>query len=399
MKKVVLILTILTNIVFVSCHSDDDSGEKGVVAPPSYVYERDGESTVDYSGQITRLDMHSQLKSAVSSANTSGDITLTKLQAMFDHQEGNLDFEDGIVFTAAELNASSKQIKSKTGAKVSYQSDVQDYFVDWFTEVVANKNPSTMASQGAAGYMDRTTDGSKRILVDAGGFEYTQVISKGLMGALELDQMVNNYLSDAQLDVENNTNEEGKDYTKMEHHWDEAFGYVSLDLNALSLSEPASDATDRFWGEYIYSVDGTIAGEGIKDRIMTAFLTGRQAIHVKNYEVRDEQATILKQELSLVCALKAVNYLLGGRANALAVDPQDKANAFHALAEGHGFIYALQFTNDGTDTPYFSRSEVENMLATLEGNGGLYNSNIETVIDNLANQIATKFGFTASDAL
>ena len=41
------------------------------------------------------------------------------------------------------------------------------------------------------------------------------------------------------------------------------------------------------------------------------------------------------------------------------------ADAFHALSEGYGFIMSLQFTNDGNDNPYFSKAEVDAMLAKM----------------------------------
>lgn len=400
MKSRILFIAIAGTMLFSSCEEDT----KEVNAPSTYEFTKDNVSSVSYGGQQTRLDMHNQLKSAVSSA-TSNTIELSTLNSMYNHQANDNDFTDGVVFDAATLNASSKNLASKSGASTTYAEDVKVQFNDWFTGAATNSNSTSEASHGLAGYMDRKADGSKKILVDANGLEYTQLVSKSLMGAVELDQIVNGYLTASKLEVENNKNEDGKSYTKMEHHWDEAFGYTALNINAknyTTLDEvPADelDAVDRFWGEYIYGVNTSTAGNGIKDKIMNAFLKGRAAIVAKVYDVRDEQATIIKKELSKVCAIRAVYYLAKGKPNVKATNVNDKAGAFHALSEGYGFVYGLQFTNDGTNKPYFSKSEVDEMLSIFTSNGGLYSSSIETDIDALASKIATKFGFKVEDAL
>lgn len=398
-------MAILTSMLFVSCEPGTDpiDGPADVIMPSSYKYVRGGNSTVSYEGQIIRLDMHTLLKETIGSSKDTS-LKLSSLQGMFEHQAGKEDFSDGPANSASVLNASGKQIANKSGVSVSYHADVKSQFIAWFTSVADNSNPSKMAVKGTSGYLDRKADGSKKILVDKNGFEYSQVISKSLMGALELDQIVNVYLSDSKLNVENKKNEDGKGFTKMEHHWDEAFGYSALHKNALNLTGDQLKKLEkvkvyrRFWGGYIYAVDSGVAGSGIKNEIIKAYLTGRQAIHVKNYDVRDKQATIIKKALSKVCAIRAVHYLVAGKSNVLSTNAQEKAGAFHELSEAYGFIYGLQFTNNGTGKSYFSKSEVDGMLNKFKANGGLYNADIESVIDNLADKISAKFGFDKAKA-
>ena len=74
----------------------------------------------------------------------------------------------------------------------------------------------------------------------------------------------------------------------------------------------------------------------------------------KDYNERDRQADIIRENISEVVGVRAVYYLQAGK------DMTDKAKAFHALSEGVGFIYSLQFTRKpGTDAPYFSKNEVD----------------------------------------
>ncbi|MCD8404734.1 DUF4856 domain-containing protein [Tenacibaculum dicentrarchi] len=403
MKKVILSIFAVSALLMTSC-SDEKDPIKEVKAPSTYTFSRDAKSTVSYSGQQTRLDMHTQLKSALGKASTEV-VDADKLNAMFNHKEKATDFADGLVFKASDLNASSKNISGATAYSKTYKEDVKVFLNSIFTETAKNSGKKeVLASKGVAGIMNRKADGSKKILVDANGFEYVQVFSKSLMGAMELDQIVNKYLSSDKLNVENEKNKEGKNYTEMEHHWDEAFGYSALSNNALAIADKAAlkagdyAANYRFWGGYIYSADASEAGKGVKDRLMNAFLKGRQAIVDKNYPARDEQATIIKKELSLVCAIRAAHYLDAGIANVNSTDdPQAQAGAFHELSEGLGFVYSLQFTNNGSDKPYFSKTEVDEMITKLKAKGGLYQDNIGAVLKELSEKVAKKFGFTIAE--
>ncbi|MCD8407810.1 DUF4856 domain-containing protein [Tenacibaculum dicentrarchi] len=403
MKKVILSIFAVSALLMTSC-SDEKDPIKEVKAPSTYTFSRDAKSTVSYSGQQTRLDMHTQLKSALGKASTEV-VDADKLNAMFNHKEKATDFADGLVFKASDLNASSKNISGATAYSKTYKEDVKVFLNSIFTETAKNSGKKeVLASKGVAGIMNRKADDSKKILVDANGFEYVQVFSKSLMGAMELDQIVNKYLSSDKLNVENEKNKEGKNYTEMEHHWDEAFGYSALSNNALAIADKAAlkagdyAANYRFWGGYIYSADASEAGKGVKDRLMNAFLKGRQAIVDKNYPARDEQATIIKKELSLVCAIRAAHYLDAGIANVNSTDdPQAQAGAFHELSEGLGFVYSLQFTNNGSDKPYFSKTEVDEMITKLKAKGGLYQDNIGAVLKELSEKVAKRFGFTIAE--
>ena len=86
-----------------------------------------------------------------------------------------------------------------------------------------------------------------------------------------------------------------------------------------------------------------------------------------NYEERDAQAAIIKQNLSKVVAQKAVDYLEGAAEDVASLN----ADYFHGLSEGYGFIVSLQFTNDGTGNAYMTHQECMDMVAALEAGNGL----------------------------
>ena len=84
-------------------------------------------------------------------------------------------------------------------------------------------------------------------------------------------------------------------------------------------------------------------------------------------------------------AYKTVDYLNGYMTKIAA---GNTADAFHALSEAYGFVMGLQFTNDGTDNPYFSNSEVNAFLTLMDNFWTVQNSDLEAIRD----KVKTKFG-------
>jgi len=319
---------------------------KTVETPTEFTYLINGSSTVSYGGQTARLNMASEMMNALADPTTTSEA----LMGMFENS-GNY-FSDGT------LNTSTKQIKSKTASYSSSttQMAIHTSFNTWFTDYATNVAPivgtTTMASSGSAGMV-----GNREL--NAKGMEYDQIVAKSLIGALCLDQVVNGYLSEVKIGdaVDNSDRTEG--HTSMEHHWDEGFGYV---YGKFGPDNIAGDlATDGLLGKYLNKYDdySTIVFE--------AFKRGRQAITQNCSTVRDEQAQIIKETLSIVVATRAESYLR----DAAAADDLS-ADYFHALSEAYGFILSLQFTYTADGTPYFSNTEVNTMLASLEAGSGFW---------------------------
>ena len=64
------------------------------------------------------------------------------------------------------------------------------------------------------------------------------------------------------------------------------------------------------------------------------------------------------------------------------------ADAFHALSEGYGFIMSLQFTNDGNDAPYFTKSEVDAMLSKLSNFWTVNNSDLTSMVSQIKSKMS-----------
>ena len=330
------------------------------------------------------------------SATKDETATAEQLQNMFDHKENAQDYSD------ASLNASNKSVRSKTAASYDYfntnatdASAIKSQFDGWISAQVTEVFPNWTAdaAAGQAGKIQEAGGGSTRY-VNAKGLEYNQALAKSLIGGLMTDQMLNNYLGTGVLDAGENTVDNDnetlsgdKNYTTMEHKWDEAFGY-------LYGAEP--DATnpelgvDSFLNKYLARVEGDPDFTGIAANIYNAFKMGRAAIVAKNYEVRDQQAEIIREEVSKIIGVRAVYYLQQGKGNL----ESDKASAFHDLSEGFGFIYSLQFTRKpGTTSPYLSKAQVDDFISQLEAGNGFWDVTAET-LDAMSDAIAAEFDFT-----
>lgn len=400
-----LLVVVLAAFTFMSCVNDSND-DPTIDEPATYEFTRDGQSTVSFTGQTTRLQMGAELFGAMTDFGNSTEELLLQM-----YQNQTADGGDADPYANAELNNATKNIKSKVAASEDYFSsnttvsaEIKNQFETWISaqvnEVFPNQN--TQAEPGVAGQI---ADGSSTRYVSAEGLEYNQLVNKSLIGALTADQMLNNYLSVSVLDEgtnrEDNTNgvlAEGSSYTNMEHKWDEAYGYLFGTAANKANPVPTIGDDDIFLNKYLGSVNGDEDFGGIAERVFNAFKLGRAAIIAGDYEVRDEQAQIIREEISKVIGIRAVYYLQSGK-NAIDQESPDYGAAFHDLSEGYGFIYSLQFTRvPNTDTPYVTKSEVDAYLNQLLGDGpnGLWDVTPET-LDAITNDIVEAFDFTLEE--
>ncbi|MGM0505822.1 MAG: DUF4856 domain-containing protein [Bacteroidota bacterium] len=401
-----LSLILIAGYLTVSCGTESD-GEPNLNEPPTYSFERNDESSVSFSGQTTRIQMGDELFLAMLDFDNSTEELLLQM-----YRNQNADGSDANPWSDSDLNESDKSIKSKVAASSDYfasnttlGAELKNDFETWISaqinEVFPNRD--VLAQPGIAGQI---AQGSTTRYINGEGLEYDQLVNKSLIGALMADQMLNNYLSTSVLDAgSNRTNnddavtEEGSNYTTMEHKWDEAYGYIyGTSQNPADPNATIGD-DDRFLNKYVGSVAGDEDFETIADDIFNAFKKGRAAIVAGEYEIRDQQADIIREEISTAIGVRAVYYLQAGKRQLAEETPQYGA-AFHSLSEGYGFIYSLQFTRQpGTEQPYLSHNEVTDILDRLLGDGenGLWDVTGET-LDELSTEIADRFDFTIEEA-
>ncbi|MBJ23194.1 MAG: DUF4856 domain-containing protein [Euryarchaeota archaeon] len=382
MKNLNKLWVLFIGVIFIACDEETTDPVITVTPPATYAFERNGTTTVSYGGQSSRLEMAGELSVWLNTPTK----TKTELVNMFDNGAG---------FGNPALAASGKKLGNKTAASSQASSTVKPQFDAMIDDVTSNVfpavNSATDASAGVAGVYTDAGDGGRTVKINGKGHEINQLFTKGLMGALVCDQIIWGYLTAGKLDAGTNkadndagTVVEGKNYTQMEHYWDEGFGYLyGLDTD---ISNSSIEGQDVLVSKYLKKVDGSSL-PGIAQELYDAFKHGRAAIVAGAYDVRDEQAEIVKTKLSHIIGRKAADYLRSGAGK---INDGKWADAHHALSEGWGFILSLQFTkNPTTGAPYYSNSEVNDMLTQIDDFWTVTPANLET----MAAGIESKFGF------
>lgn len=304
-----------------------------IETPQSYTFMRDGVSTVEFPGQTDRLDMLEELKDFLKTADKGAAISEQALLDMFANTNGN----GGGHFS---FN-SNRQLKDKVFAPDLDSRLFEGFFAAAAQASVAGSN-GVEAANGTAGLMVRE-NGGRTVLVDAKGREFTQLIEKGLMGAVFINQIFNTYLTDNRIGpgIENVNLREGKNHTDKEHHLDEAYGYWDAPVDFTSSWPESRKDEDRFWSHYSDVVDNVANGLlGTNSTIQQAYIEARTAIVNNDLIVLDEQRQILYENLELVAAATAVHYI---NLTLRFLNEGNTGEAFHVLSEAWAFTNALRY--------------------------------------------------------
>ena len=378
MKKIVY--TLLAVSMLFACSKDEDSPTPEPTPTPSptptytvpttYTFtDGSGNSTVDFSGQAARLEMALEIVNYAKTANTLGvTVSATTLKSMYANNGYTWIDAPGL-----GLTGSTKQLKDKTaGGDVGVQAIIETYFDS--LEVLSNLNYDNSAQ--AYGQGGVWSNGTKSYLHSGSGIEYKEMVEKALMCAVFMNQMTVNYLGLIASD-DNDNLVSGKNYTNMQHHWDEAYGYFTTGINY------PTDGADRFWGKYTYAREAVL---GSATTISLAFRTGRAAIDNKDYTTRDAQIAIIRNEMEKICAGTAINYLNQAKANI--TNPVVKN---HQLSEAKGLIDGLRYGYNAVSGNGMTSSEINTALTYLVDFENITVSDINALID----LIASKTGLTS----
>jgi len=327
----------------------------------------DGNSSVDFSGQTTRINMMKEMDAYIKTFATA-PLDAGKLKNMYANT--NTPFSD-----AALNSATDKTIISKTAQ--SFSATDADAERNWFNScfdsvATASTFAGQTASAGVAGKLGN-------YLVNSRGFEYGQFIQKGLMGAMMLDQICNVYLGTEKMASDNSTVVSGKNYTQLEHSWDEAYGYLTS--NAVYPSKDPADTTkwlESYLGSYVRQVG---APYGDPSAVFMAFLTGRAAIVNKDINVRDLQIEAIRTALEKAVGTVAISYLNKTKT------ATTEAARFHALSEGIGFVYSLRYAHNAKVNKVKSDELLNTLLGKPNGFWSLTNADLDTVRDQIASAL------------
>ena len=324
LHKLLLLIGLIGFIA--SCDKDDDPIEETEFTCPSgdYCFTRDGENTVAFGGQTTRLNQLEEITTYMKTANQGEQIDAVKLKDMFSNADGT-----GSVHFSDESNDPSKQLKSKCFLPMV------SVYEDWMDDFAAASTSTTAGSNGVAGVVVSTTNPSKQYFFDENGFEHIQLIEKGLMGDVFYFQAMETYL---QRTLDGNYSAsivDGKNYTEQEHKFDEAFGYLGIPVDF-----PANTDDIRFHGTYCNSRNSVLG----TNEIATYFFNARQKItNGENPATDIDQIKLLWHKIN---AGTAIYYLNSAKNN---ID--DDALRNHVLSEAYAFIQNLTHNTGYQLTP------------------------------------------------
>lgn len=366
--KTLLFLTLgfTAVLTFTSCKKDKDEEPTPGTSGPTYTVPTTYNfSPMTYSGQTTRISMLDEIATYMSTGNTSSTVLdAIKLKEMYANTNNR--------FTDTALNSSGKQLKSKTFI-------LDQALFEAYMDTIAMHSTSVVAgSNGVAGVVVSTTDGTKKYLQGPNGIEYAQLIKKGLSGAVFYYQAMDTYL--ANLVTDDNVTVVAGQGTAMEHYFDEAFGYIGVPTDF-----PTNVTGLKYWGDYCNKVNPSL---GTNAALMNACLSARAAISNDDYSTRDAKVTIIRQQWEKIIAA-AVIYEL----NRAKINVTDDALRNHYVSEAIGFIMALKYNSMKT----ISNAQITQSLNYLGYD--IYNVSI-TNIDNTRNLISTIYGLdSVKDAL
>jgi len=361
--------------------------------PTKYAFtDSDGNSTVYYGGQASRLgaaeDVYNTLNAdaAYTQAQLISDFAINNIEGKFAENVGN-------------------------GNRATIVSDLHQLFAD-YELASADFAAGTVAAPGQAGLLPKNNGAGADIYeLTADGWEVDQQYAKMLIGALCLEQNAYDYLTKIDLENYNNLDDpnvnRGYDgdqawgptyYTKAEHYFDEAYGYVygldhHVNGDGYNFAGDTVEAinNDLFLGKYLHKHDGTGAsGYNWRFDAYNAYVLGRQAIVENCQDVLDEQITIINTTLSKVVAWHAADYL--SKASADALSSNDYSSFNHGLSEAWGFVYSLQFTKMSNGMPLFSHDEVNALISEMNTTTawGFKNTTGAARLQEMADQINTR---------
>lgn len=216
-KKTLALFSFLSLLAYTGCEdSDDDNAVTEIDVPATFTFQSrfDDLSSVSYSGQVVRNLLINDIKSQMGTdAGSKNPATLLSMMANDDASRAILSASGKSTVQTKYHDISTSHLNDRLDAVADIT--IPGYDTDAKTLVVG------MLNEAAAAGKTRAT-----------GIRLDQMVQKTLWGAISYWQATSKYMG--KLPNEDNTVAvEGKNYTKMEHYWDESFGYfgAALDYN------------------------------------------------------------------------------------------------------------------------------------------------------------------------
>ena len=280
-------------------------------------------NSVSYTGQIARHVLHDSLKKLAGKGNGQANPALkAEMMSYFKNKDEGRAIH--APKTKGPFVVSHKNVddisKKKNLAGKTYKG-------------IVSGMPNAMTGGELIEFWIDKASSAKKGADLSNGYNYPQLISKFIMGAVFYNQVVDNYL-DEKLSAKKKPNDKpykkGAAYTGKEHSWDEAFGYFGTPGHTLKLtprqvyeiakqgskSKKPEDAlkmadynndgkvdlkTEMVFSPAYYAAGFEKNGTDYVHKITRAFLDGRKLIAKANGEkLSDSQRAQLRKYASLI---------------------------------------------------------------------------------------------------
>lgn len=219
-------------------------------------YSGDATHSVGYTGQIARHLLHNAIKSLAAKGDGSNAAELkAQMMAYYSGKDAGRAIlsptsKEGFAVKQTEVDEISK---GKELAGKTYKGTIAGW-------------PGNMTGPEVIEFMIDKAAQSEGGFDPLTGYDYQQLISKFMMGAVFYHQAVDNYL-DEKLDAGNKPNDkpykDGVAYTGKEHVWDEAFGYFGVPAHTMGLSAAEAYAIAKGKPDVFAKADAN--GDGVID--------------------------------------------------------------------------------------------------------------------------------------
>ncbi len=391
MKTKILLLIGLLSII-VSCDLKEEMTVETAYIDPltlpqvlKYKFSRNGISNVDYLECSLIQDPLDIVYYRLSRASISNDVLYNELLSYYQNGIYQIKPEQEVV-TSQLHQADREKVRQDIINVINKIAEISGYQT---SDPYIHKN--RIAEAGRTGYIGYNIGDPNVAFVDEKGVVLSEVFQGMIMGAIYLDKILNYHLDERFFDNktlrknhENIVLPEGRNFTELEHHWDLAYGYFGF---WRSLAQP----------------EGIPALKDSEQKLFNAFVLGRMELSRYRYDDMKIQLKIIREELSKVVAIRIINYLTG--ANTIANLTEDTgSDAFNFLSKAYGLIYALQFARKPDGKPYFTYSQVQDILSEISRNEGFWDNtrlladeNTEGSVKNIAKKIAQPFYFTPEE--
>ena len=281
---------IASSLVFGCVFAKPDMYGNFPVTEKSYSGKK--KDSTSYTGQVARHVLHNSLKKLAGKGNGNPNPELkATMMSYYSSKDAGRKIIDPtskgefkVKQTMVDEISKGKNLKGKT-----YKGLVNGF-------------PGQMSGPEVFEFLIDKASSSNKGFDPVTGYNYPQLISKFMMGAVFYSQAVDNYL-DEKMGADNKPNnkpyKKGAHYTGKEHSWDEAFGYFGAPAHAMALNAKqaygiakrkdikVADAngdgvvdlkTEMTFGHAYYAADSDKAGTKYMHTIVDAFIKGRQLI-------------------------------------------------------------------------------------------------------------------------